>query len=74
MSNMRQITLFYLDVICMVLCGADADADADADAYLDMLHQVPRVREAKRAVAALKVWGRCLVRANLQMASVNNIL
>ena len=35
-----------------------------------MLHQVPRVREAKRAVAALKEWGRCLVRANLQMMMI----
>ena len=44
----------------------NADDDAEGDVYLNMLHQVPRVREAKRAVAALQVWWRRLVRANLE--------
>ena len=52
----------------------DADGDADAVAYLNMLHQVPGVREAKRAVAALKVWRRCLVGTDLHLMIIKMMM
>ena len=61
--NMMLMTMFYLNMIHggILMMGLITKADI----YLDMLHQVPRVREAKRAVAALQVWGRRLVRADM---------
>ena len=65
--NLNMIYMIYGGILMMgLMTMLINNADDKADIYLDMLHQVPRVREAKRAVAALQVWGRRLVWANLQ--------